>query len=318
MVGTDKLVVTEYTDSFVPEATAFRIFQDMRGIQATYRMTQATTTYLTQALSATADIAYVNDVNGLGQPNLPEGIFGICTINGERIMYRYRDTAANTISGLRRGTAGTGAASHAVNSIVYDASRGNLLSETYQDYVVSNSTLGDGSTTQFVATDINIDPAFPGDSSSTYIDHSIEVYVGGIRQNPIGNTIFGDPQPSEYRYTVMDVSPVTIEFIVDNTVFPPLAAPAAGSEVTILQRRGKSWYNVGPNTPAAAIQPGEQWWIVDVGTTDFTAIGADRNEAGVFFTATGTGSGTGVVRTASDGKALQETNNFAARFLNGN
>ena len=204
-------------------------------------------------------------------------------------------------------------AAHAVDSIVYDISRGNLLSETYQDYVVSDSSMGDGSTAIFYAPNLNIDPAYPGDSSSAYIDHSIEVYVGGIRQYPIGLTPFGDTYESQYRYTVMDVSPVAIDFNVGG--FP---VPAAGSEVTILQRRGKSWYNTGPNTPATAIQPGEEWWIVEVGTTDFTAIGADRNEAGVFFTATGVGSGTGIVKTASDGKALQETNNFAARFLNGN
>jgi hypothetical protein len=316
--GTDKLVVTEFTDSFVPEAIAFRIFQDMRGIQATYRITEATTTYLTQALSSTADMAYVNDVNTLGQPNLPNGIFGVCTINGERIMYRYVDTVNNTISGLRRGTAGTGAAAHAVNSLVYNLSRGNLLSETYQDYIVSDSSLGDGSTTIFYAPNLNIDPVDPGDSSSTYIDYSIEVYVGGIRQFPVGLTPNGDMVESQYRYTVMDVSPVAIEFVIDNNVFPPLTAPAAGSEVTILQHRGKSWYNTGLNTLATAILPGEQWWIVEVGTTDFTAIGADRNEPGVFFTATGVGSGTGVVKTAGDGRALQETDNPASRFLNGN
>jgi hypothetical protein len=35
---------------------------------------------------------------------------GITNINGERIMYRNRDTENNTVSGLRRGTAGTGVA----------------------------------------------------------------------------------------------------------------------------------------------------------------------------------------------------------------
>ena len=313
--GNQVVTVTEISNSVVPEACEFRIFQDLRGVQATYRMTPATTTYLAQELSSTADIAYVVNAANLGAPNLPEGIFGVCTIDGERIMYRYRDTVNNTISGLIRGTAGTGAARHLVGATVYDISRGNLLSERYQDYLVSDKSMGDGSTTIFYAPNISIDPLDPQDSSSTYLDHSIEVYVGGIRQNPIGNTMFGDPQPSQYRYTIMDVSPVAIEFVVDPTVYPPLTAPAAGSEVAIVQRRGKSWYSTGPNVPVTALTVGNQYFIAEVGTTDFTLIGADRNEIGTFFTATALGTGTGLVTTAADGRALQESTTEAAIFL---
>jgi hypothetical protein len=52
----EELIVTEFTNSVVPEAIAFRVFQDMRGVQATYRMTTATTTQVAQAVSATADV----------------------------------------------------------------------------------------------------------------------------------------------------------------------------------------------------------------------------------------------------------------------
>jgi len=241
----DVMVVTEFSDSVVPEAIAFRVFQDMRGVQATYRITESTTTYLTTALSATADIAYVDDASKLASPDLPNGIFGLVTIGGERIMYRERNTALNTISGLRRGTAGTAPDAHTVNAPVYDISRGNLLPEQYQDYVVSDSALGDGSTTVFYAP--NIDISDFGDSSTIYVE-SIEVYVGGIRQYNYADTT----AESQYRWIVTDFEPLAIEFVIDDTVVPPLAAPAAGAEVTILQRRGHWWYNLA--TPNLSLQ----------------------------------------------------------------
>ena len=54
--SSDVLAVTEFTESIVPEAMAFRIFQDMRGVQATYRITDSTSTFLTATLSATSDV----------------------------------------------------------------------------------------------------------------------------------------------------------------------------------------------------------------------------------------------------------------------
>jgi hypothetical protein len=236
------LAVTEFTESVVPEAAAFRIFQDMRGVQATYRMTTATTTTLAQPLSATADIIYVVDASKLSEPELAVGIFGVITIDGERIMYRNRNTALNTVSGLRRGTAGTGAATHVPGTEVYDIGIGNLLAEQYQDYVVKDSGMGDGTTTVFYAP--NIDISDFGDTSTAYVE-SIEVYVGGTRQYNYSETAGN----SEYRYIVTDFGPLAIEFVVDGTYL----APAAGSEVTILQRRGKSWYEPGNGTASNGV-----------------------------------------------------------------
>jgi hypothetical protein len=231
--STDTVMITEFTASVAPEAMAFRIFQDMRGVQATYRITTATTTYLTQALSATDDTIHVYNAAALNQPNLTSNVWGLLTINGERIMYRNRDTVANTVSGLRRGTAGTGAASHAINTDVYNISRGNLLESQYQNYVVSNVTyplesginLGDGVTTSFVAALIDVSAA-----DSTVDIEAIEVYVGGTLQTA--------------GYTVTNENPVTVLFDT---------APAEGSEVTILVRRGVTWYAPGVGTPSNGV-----------------------------------------------------------------
>ena len=108
--STSVVAITSHTQSPVPGSLAFRIFQDMRGLQSTYRITPQSTTVLTQSLSASGDIIYVEDAAKLDEPNLAQGIFGLITIDGERITYRERDVIANTLTGLRRGTAGTGAA----------------------------------------------------------------------------------------------------------------------------------------------------------------------------------------------------------------
>jgi hypothetical protein len=217
----------------------------MRGVQATYRITTATTTILAQDLSATANIAYVESATALSEPNLPLGIFGVVTIDGERIMYRYRDTALNTISGLMRGTAGTAAASHSTDAYVYDIGRGNLLDKQYQDYIVSDTSMGDDTTSVFYAP--SIDVADFGDSSTENL--SIEVYVGGVRQYKYSDIT----ATSQYRWFLSAFDPVTIEFVVDGDVYPELRAPIAGSEVTILVRQGVTWYEQGATTASNGV-----------------------------------------------------------------
>jgi hypothetical protein len=121
------VVITTFTPKTVPVANSFRVFQDMRGRQTSYEMTPESTTYLVNALAATDDVIYVRDASKLTEPNMHNGIFGLITIDGERIAYRYRDLATNTVYGLRRGTAGTGAADHNVGTNVYDIGVGNSI-----------------------------------------------------------------------------------------------------------------------------------------------------------------------------------------------
>lgn len=208
------VAITSVTESVIPGAIAFRIFQDMRGLQSLYRITENTTTTLVQPLSADDTIIYVDDASRLSVPNLPQGIFGLITINGERIAYRTRDVVTNTISGLRRGTAGTGAANHAANTPVYDIGRGNLLPAEYQNYVTAESFLATGTQTVFATENISVIGV-----DSTEIDDAIEVYVGGLRQTG--------------GYIIVDAEPVVVQFTV---------APTANYQVTILVRRGTDLY----------------------------------------------------------------------------
>jgi hypothetical protein len=251
-IGTaQRLAVTAFSDSIVPEAAEFRIFQDMRGQQVTYRMTATTQTTLAQALSATDAVIYVQDANRLSAPDLESGIFGTITIDGERITYSQRDLAANTVSGLRRGAFGTGAADHAVATAVYDIGSGNALAAGLQDRVISDTTLADGSTAQFSAPSIQIQNF--DDSSSIYVD-TIEVLVGGIAQLPVSRLTQG--VTCDYPYIVIDAggdeSDLTIEFVVAGDPLLTPNPPPADQQVRIQQRVGTWWYNI--STAAARQQ----------------------------------------------------------------
>jgi len=218
------VAITVLAQEVVPLAMAFRIFQDMRGQQTTYRITPSTTTTVTQAVLATDDIIYVDNANALAQPNLPNGFFGLITINGERITYRYRNIVANTISGLRRGTAGTGADAHAVGSLVYDIGAANLLAPEYQDRVVAENFLGNGTNKDFITT-IVVETL-----DSTEQVEAIQVFVGGILQ--------------QGGYTIESANPVLIQFN---------EAPANGYQVSIQVRQGESWYEPGAGTPSNGV-----------------------------------------------------------------
>ena len=243
-IGTgQRLSVTAFADSTVPEAAEFRIYQDMRGQQVTYRMTASSQTTLSRALSATDDIIYVTDAGKLSQPDLANGVFGSITVNGERITYRQTDLATNTLSDLRRGAFGSGAASHAVGSTVYDIGTGNALAEQYQDRVVFDTTLTDGSTSEFTAPSIRI--ADFGDSSSLYVS-TIQVFVAGVEQLPVSRLV--DGVTCEYPYIVTDAggdqTDLTIEFVLPGDPLLTPNAPPADQEVRIQQRQGTWWYDI--------------------------------------------------------------------------
>jgi hypothetical protein len=191
----------------------------------------------------------VADASALTQPVLNYNQWGVLTINGERIMYRERDLVNNTVSSLIRGTAGTAAADHAVDSEVYNMSRINGLPIEYQNSVVSNLTndteiypvLGDGINTTFVAQDIDAST-----TDSQFDGESIEVYLGGVKyfERFIGDgttnefalsgvvaaadsvvTINGIVQVVNVNYAITTVpGSITLTFVV---------APAVGAKIQV-------------------------------------------------------------------------------------
>ena len=215
-INPNQVVTIFQSNAFsVPDATGFRIFQDMRGLQRSYRISPGATTQLITALGATSDTITVADASVLTVPNLALAIFGQITINGERIAYRNINLATNTISGLRRGVAGTAASTHPAGSAVYVIGAEVELPMQYQDTLVYDNFLADGATSTFVATDVQI----IDDSSAV---EAVEVYVGGLLQTT--------------GYSITSTAPVTVVFDTP---------PAAGYQVSIRVLQGLSWYQPG-------------------------------------------------------------------------
>lgn len=193
----DVITITSFTQTVVPEAIAFRIFQDMLGNQKIYRILPETSTVLTQPLTATDDIIYVRNARNLDQPDLANNVFGQLTINGERITYRERDDWGNTVSGLRRGTAGTGADSHSLDSAVLSIGKGELLPTQYQQHIVDQVWLADGSTSTF-----NAEFGYVND---------IEVSLGGSIQCFIGPTVGTLVEIAQQNFDIISVNPITVQ-----------------------------------------------------------------------------------------------------------
>ena len=148
---TDIVTVTSMTGNIVPDALAFKIFKDMNGNSAMYKINTCCLKKVNLAsdLNITDDTIYLNDVSNLTVPNLTLGTFGILTIDGERITYRNVDNGANTISGLRRGTAGTGITKHTKETVVHDVSITNIVTNS----VITSTTLGADTDTASTAHD---------------------------------------------------------------------------------------------------------------------------------------------------------------------
>ena len=228
----DVLAVTSISNSVVPEATSFRIFQDMLGNQKISRIIPSKTTALAQALSETDDVIYVDDASTLGQPDIAENIYGVLVVDGERITYRTRDLDANTVSGLRRGVAGTAITSHAVDAVVTNISFAQQLPARYQNTVYKNTFTGDGVTTGFTADNVVI----PDSMDSTELQSAVRVIVGGT-------------ELAVSEYTVDGVSPASVT-LVD--------APASNVEVIVYAVQGKVFYAQGASTASDGVALQEQ------------------------------------------------------------
>lgn len=100
----------------------YRYFKDMNDNVSYYRLSSDSTTLLTNALTITSNTIIVANSAVLAEPNPIGGIPGVIFVNGERITYWAKDDNTNTLSQIRRGTAGTGANVHLANSVVVSAS----------------------------------------------------------------------------------------------------------------------------------------------------------------------------------------------------
>jgi hypothetical protein len=249
MRSSDVVMITQFTNNVVPESMAFRIFQDMRGVQATYRITPATTTTTTEAVAIIDDIIYVANASALPESDFATNVWGVVTIGGERIMYRDIDFSTNTISSLLRGTAGTAADSHDVGNLVYNMGRDNLLPLEFQNYVDTESFLGNGTqsvfTSSLVVNNANYwSGSTPYDSTPFSSSAANGAYDPGLGSNSVAVEVYLGGTLQTSGYTLPNLDPVVVIFTT---------APADGTEITIVVYKGHSWYNPGVDTASDGV-----------------------------------------------------------------
>ena len=277
----DVVMITEFTENIVPAAMAFRIFQDMRGVQATYRITDATTTTLVEDLGSTDDIIYVADANALPQPGLAATYNSFAQYYiGNKVIYNglFYQAIANTQGNLPTDSnywTGAAGPSNIWGVIMIQGERIMYRHRDLTNNTVSSLLRGTGGTgaadhpAGSLVTDLGRGNLLPapyqnyieststlGDGTtsvfeanidlsyedSTFDAVAVEVYLGGIRITE--------------GYTVTSDNPITVEFD---------EPPPAGVEVLILVRRGVWWYNVAQpdqslqetDTPAARFLRGQ-------------------------------------------------------------
>jgi hypothetical protein len=226
----DVLAVTMFTNTVVPNSLNFRIFQDMLGNQKLLRMNTQNTTQLAQDLAIDDVEIHLQDASKLSEPDLDNNIFGQLIVGGERITYRVRDLGNNTVSDLRRGTAGTGVYAHATGTSVSDVGPGEQLPATYQQKTTIDKTnVGDGTTTRFITSII-----VPTGLDSTELAESITVTVAGTVLVP----------DTDYTITATDSA-----FTEVTLTTPPLA----NVEVWFSQVTAKVMYAQGSGTASNGI-----------------------------------------------------------------
>lgn len=125
------------------------------------------------------------------------------------------------------------------------------------------------------------------------------------QRGPTNVDLVGDPdpiQPSEWRVLEAEsVSALPPGLSLDPTTGDIAGRVPYQSEVTKSFKFSVRAWRFTPDQPepiedAGSFDIGDLYTIVDVGTTDFTRIGAPQNLAGVTFRTTGQGAGTGTAR----------------------
>jgi hypothetical protein len=241
------------------------------------------------------------------------------------------------VSGLQRGTAGTGAASHEVGSEVYDMGIGNAMVPADQNYIVSNTTVGDGSTTVFSADDIDSAEVTITINAGNFVigQTYIIATVGttnfvaiGAASNTVGVTFVATGSGSGTGTATTNHS--SIEVYVGglrSSVGYLVTAITTGVTYTIASIGNTDWYAIGlpsDQFPAAGVvftatdnsvtagsfRTGYTYTILDVGTTNFVSIGATASASvtgyinGSQLTITSVSSGTLAVGTRITGDGI--------------
>jgi hypothetical protein len=194
------------------------------------RISSTSTTTLTVSLGTDDTTITVADGTVLSVPDIDTSfdgstvrtrIPGVIFIDKERIEYFTK--TGNSLSELRRGTLGTGIKTHASGTSVVDA--GGKQTVPYADTENTVTYTGDGSTVQFATT------------FAPSREEDLDIFIGGQRLLFKHET---DDSTLVRGYTV-DGSTANVTLT---------SAPASGTQIKIVQKRGNTWYTAGVTTAA--------------------------------------------------------------------
>jgi len=324
LLATDVVEVVVFNDKVVtPRPFGYRIFKDMLNRTFYKRLDDALSTRLAQPLNYTDTEIVVEDGSGLLAPVRSQNEAGVIYVNAERIEYLEKD--GNTLRYLRRGTLGTGTPIvHNLSSIVRDQGPNQTI--PYKDETETVVLVADGylsASTDFensplvIVTDIryanpvNNNTAFPLGGQTvtvkgTGFKTNVEVYVGNTQCtatyiSPTELT-FVNPQKTVGAYDLVITNP---SIVIDGNLIPSTSRVVSGA-IKYLQvllpfspapnpSSETGWYKESRIINVGDIQPGRFYTISQIGTTDFTTIGATSNTEGINFLATIAGIGTGKV-----------------------
>jgi hypothetical protein len=217
ITSADRLDVMYFAIESATGATGFRIFKDMMNRTFYKRISKTATTKLTINMTEGTQTITVEDGSVLPTPNASANLPGVIFIDKERIEYFTK--SGNTLGQLRRGTLGTGIKGHGSGTEVVDASGTQTI--PYADTVYTNTFTGDGVTkTPFTLSQT------PSSASE------LDIFIGGQR------LLLTSEDGSTINYSVAGAN-VTLS-----------TAPASGTQLKVLHKKGQVWYTALDGNPA--------------------------------------------------------------------
>ena len=120
---TDIVYIRSFSEQIRDPIIKFRIFKNMNNDFEYLGIGAQNQTTLSQDLNIIDTVIHVVDASKLPQPGVEANQPGVVFINGERIIYWAKNNTNNTLSLIRRSTAGTGApAVHLKGTVLEDGS----------------------------------------------------------------------------------------------------------------------------------------------------------------------------------------------------
>ena len=218
ITSSDRLDVMYFAMESAVGATGFRIFKDMLNRTFYKRISKTSTTKIAETLFSDAKTIEVVDGSVLPTPDVTNNAPGVIFVDKERIEYFTK--SGTTLGQLRRGTLGTGIKDHGSGAEVVDASGTQTI--PYADTVYTDTHTGDGSSITFTTT------------QTVTSAGQLDIFIGGQR------LLLTSEDGSTINYSV-DGSTASVTLST---------APADGTQIKILHKKGQVWYTALDGNPA--------------------------------------------------------------------